>query len=52
MFESFLVKEEAKGGVLTVNIPLLSSRDYYLEDKAEETEELKKELANMIVGAK
>ena len=38
--------------LLTVNIPLSSSRDYYLEDKAEEAEELKKELANMIIGAK
>ncbi len=38
--------------LLTVNIPLSPSRDYYLEDKAEEAEELKKELANMIIGAK
>jgi hypothetical protein len=38
--------------LLTVNIPLSPSRDYYLEDKAEEAEELKKELAKMIIGAK
>ena len=38
--------------MLTVNIPTSISRDYYLADKAKKAENLKEELAKMIIGAR
>lgn len=38
--------------MLIVPVPLSGSRDYYLEDEAEKAENLKEELAKMIIGAR